>query len=174
MGGVVCGPASLIQRIYHYREITGASLSPFPAYLLLRGLKTLAIRVRQQNSSALAIARFLEAHPAVESVGYPGLESHPAHAVARNQMEGFGGMLCFTLKGGWPSVQHALPKLRYAHCAASLGGVQTFVGPPATTSHVECSAEERAALGIPEGLIRYSTGIEDPSDLIADLDQAIA
>ncbi|HKP30146.1 MAG TPA: cystathionine gamma-synthase family protein [Gemmatimonadales bacterium] len=174
MGGVVCGPAALIQKVYHYREITGASLSPFPAYLLLRGLKTLALRVRQQNTSALAVARFLEAHSAVESVGYPGLESHPAHEIAKRQMQGFGGMLCFTLKGGWPTVQRALPKLRYAHCAASLGGVQTFVGPPATTSHVECSAAERAALGIPEGLIRYSTGIEDPSDLISDLASALS
>jgi cystathionine gamma-synthase len=174
MGGVVCGPATMIQRIYHYREITGASLSPFPAYLLLRGLKTLGLRVRQQSAGALAVAQFLAAHPAVESVGYPGLESHPAHEIARRQMQGFGGMLCFTLKDGWPGVQRVLPRLRFAHCAASLGGVQTFVGPPATTSHVECSAEERASLGIPEGLIRYSTGIEDPSDLISDLEQAIS
>ena len=173
MGGVVCGPARLIQAIYHYREITGASLSPFPAYLLLRGLKTLALRVRQQNASALAVARFLRAHPAVESVGYPGLPDDPGHEIARRQMRGFGGMLCFSLKGGWTAVERALPRLQYAHCAASLGGVQTFAGPPATTSHVECNAEERAALGIPEGLIRYSTGIEDPDDLIADLKQAI-
>ena len=174
MGGVVCGPAELIQKIYHYREITGATLAPLPAYLLLRGMKTLAIRVRQQNTSALRIARFLAAHPAVESVGYPGLESDPGHEIASRQMDGFGGMLCFSLKGGWDAVKRSLPRLRYAHCAASLGGIQTFVGPPATTSHVECSAEERAALGIPEGLIRYSVGIEDPADLIADLEQALA
>jgi len=173
MGGVVCGPAKLVQKIYHYREITGASLSPFPAYLLLRGMKTLALRVRQQNESALAVARFLAAHRDVESVGYPGLESDPGHEIARRQMRGFGGMLCFSLRGGWSAVRRALPRLRYAHCAASLGGVQTFAGPPATTSHVECTAEERAALGIPEGLIRYSTGIEDPADLIRDLERAI-
>ena len=174
MGGVVCGPKSLIERIYHYREITGASLAPMHAWLLVRGLKTLALRVRQQNESALAIARFLSAHPAVASVGYPGLPADPGHEIASRQMRGFGGMLCFTLKGGWPAVKDALPRLRYAHCAASLGGVQTFAGPPATTSHVECSAEERAALGIPEGLIRYSVGIEDTADLLEDLAQALA
>jgi len=105
MGGVVCGPAELIQKIYHYREITGATLAPLPAYLLLRGMKTLAIRVRQQNASALRIARFLAAHPAVESVGYPGLESDPGHEIASRQMDGFGGMLCFSLKGGWDAVK---------------------------------------------------------------------
>ncbi len=173
MGGVVCGPDSLIKRIYHYREITGASLAPLPAYLLLRGLKTLALRVRQQNASALAVARFLAEHPAVASVGYPGLPTDPGHEIAARQMSGFGGMLCFTLKDGWPAVKRALPRLRYAHAAASLGGIQTFVGPPATTSHVECTAEERAALGIPEGLIRYSAGIEETSDLLDDLAQAL-
>ena len=174
MGGVVCGPASLVQRIYHYREITGASLAPLNAYLLLRGLKTLAIRVRQQNENALAVARFLASHPAVASVGYPGLPTDPGHEIAARQMTGFGGMLCFSLKGGWPAVKRVLPRPRLAHCAASLGGVQTFVGPPATTSHVECTAEERAALGIPEGLIRYSVGIEEQADLISDLTQALA
>ncbi len=120
------------------------------------------------------MARFLAAHPAVASVGYPGLPDDPGHEIASRQMSGFGGMLCFSLHGGWSAVKQALPRLRLAHCAASLGGVQTFAGPPATTSHVECSAEERAALGIPEGLIRYSVGIEDEADLIADLTQALA
>lgn len=174
MGGVVCGPEALVRRIYHYREITGASLAPLSAYLLLRGMKTLALRVRQQNAGALAVARFLAGHPAVAGVGYPGLPGDPGHEIAARQMRGFGGMLCFTLQGGWEAVQRALPRLRYAHCAASLGGVQTFAGPPATTSHVECTAAERAALGIPEGLIRYSVGIEDPADLVADLAAALA
>jgi len=173
MGGVVCGPAALIQRIYHYREITGASLAPMHAWLLVRGLKTLALRVRQQNQSALAVAQFLSTHPAVATVGYPGLPGDAGHEIASRQMQGYGGMLCFSLKGGWNAVKQALPRLRYAHCAASLGGVQTFAGPPATTSHVECTAEERAALGIPEGLIRYSVGIEDPTDLLDDLAEAL-
>ncbi len=144
------------------------------AYLLLRGMKTLALRIRQQNESALRIARWLEAQPDVAVVYYPGLESHPQSRDRRTQMRGFGGVLSFALDGGFDAVKRVLPRLRLAHRAANLGAVETIAGPPATTSHVECSAEERAAMGIPEGLIRYSVGIEDPDDLIADLAQAFA
>ena len=108
------------------------------------------------------------------AVYYPGLETHAHHDVARRQMRGFGGVLSFMLRGGFAAVKAALPRLRYAHRAANLGAVETIVGTPATTSHVECSAAERAAMGIPEGLIRYSAGIEDADDLIADLTQALA
>ena len=174
LGGVVCGPNDLIRAIYHYREINGAALHPMAAYLLLRGMKTLHLRIRQQNTSALQIARFLEAHPLVETVHYPGLPSHPGHTIAARQMSGFGGMLSFILKGDYDVVRRLLPCLKYAHAAANLGSVETIVGPPATTSHVECTAEERAAMGIPETLIRYSTGIEDTEDLIDDLRQALA
>jgi cystathionine gamma-synthase len=175
LGGVVCGSKMLIEQVYHFREINGATLHPMAAYLLLRGMKTLHLRIRQQNKSALKIARFLESHPGVESVFYPGLESHENHVIARRQMRGFGGMLSFMLKGNdFDAVRKFLPRLRYAHAAANLGAVETIVGPPATTSHVECSAEERAAMGIPESLIRYSVGVEDPEDLIADLDRALA
>jgi cystathionine gamma-synthase len=174
LGGVVCGRKELVQQIYHFREINGASLDPMAAYLLLRGMKTLHLRVRQQNESALHIARFLEGHPAVARVFYPGLESHPGHEIAKRQMRGFGGVLSFMLKDNtFDAVRRFLPRLRYAHPAANLGAVETVVGPPATTSHVECTPEERAAMGIPESLIRYSTGIEDCNDLIADLDQAL-
>ncbi len=174
LGGVVCGPAELVQRIYHYREINGATLHPMSAYLLLRGMKTLHLRVRQQNESALRIARFLQGHPQVAQVFYPGLETHPNHAIAARQMRGFGGVLSFILKGNsFATVRAFLPRLRYAHAAANLGSVETVAGPPATTSHVECTPAERAAMGIPESLIRYSVGIEDPEDLIADLDQAL-
>jgi cystathionine gamma-synthase len=173
LGGLVCGDPKLVARIYHYREITGATLDPMAAYLLLRGMKTLDLRVQRQNASALAIARWLQAQPAVSAVNYPGLESHPQHAVARRQMRGFGGVLSFALKGGFEAVKRVLPALQYAHRAANLGAVETVAGPPATTSHVECTAAEREAMGIPEGLIRYSTGIEDPDDLIADLRQAL-
>ena len=173
LGGVVCGSKSLIGQIYHYREITGAALDPMAAYLLLRGMKTLHLRIRQQNESALRIARFLEAQPGVSSVFYPGLESHPQHEIARRQMRGFGGVLSFMLKGGFDAVRAFLPRLRYAHLAANLGAVETIAGPPATTSHVECTPEERKAMGIPEGLIRYSVGIEETEDLIADLKQAL-
>ncbi len=174
LGGVVCGSIVLIERIYHYREITGATLDPMAAYLLLRGMKTLHLRIQQQNASALKIARFLQSHPFVESVFYPGLESHEGHNIAARQMRGFGGVLSFTLKGDdFDRVRAFLPRLKLAHLAANLGAVETVAGPPATTSHVECTREERAAMGIPETLIRYSVGIEDTDDLIADLTQAL-
>jgi cystathionine gamma-synthase len=173
LGGAACGSQSLIKKLFHFREINGAALAPMDAYHLLRGMKTLALRVERQNQSALTIARWLQRHPAVEQVNYPGLESHQHHDVARHQMCGFGGMLSFSVRGGLDAIKVVLPRLRYAHLAANLGCVETVVGPPLVTSHVECTAEERAAAGIPEGLIRYSTGIEDVSDLIADLEYAL-
>jgi len=173
LGGVVCGASDLVARIYHFREITGACLDSMSAYLLLRGMKTLHLRIARQNESALKIARFLESHPQVISVFYPGLESHEHHEIARRQMRGFGGVLSFVIRGGFDSVKSFLPRLRYAHLAANLGAVETVVGPPSTTSHVESTKKERAAAGIPEALIRYSVGIEDAEDLIADLRQAL-
>lgn len=173
LGGIVCGPKDLIQTIYHYREINGATLHPMSAYLLLRGMKTLQLRVRQQSTSAQTIAEFLLAHPMVESVYYPGLPTHVNHDIAKRQMTQFGGVLSFSLVGGFDAVREFLPHLHYAHLAANLGAVETTAGPPRTTSHVECTAEERAALGIPETLIRYSVGIEDVDDLIADLTQGL-
>lgn len=173
LGGAVCGPQDHIRRIFHFREINGAALDPMAAYLLLRGMKTLPLRIERQNQSAIQIARYLQSHSAVEQVFYPGLDSHPQHAIARQQMKGFGGMFAFSVKGGYEAVKQFLPRLRYAHRAANLGAVETIVGPPATTSHVELSSRERAAMGIPENLVRYSVGIEDPADLIADLKQAL-
>lgn len=173
MGGAVCGDTNLVEQIYHFREITGATLDPMAAYLLIRGMKTLPLRIHRQNESALRIARWLQAQPAVEAVFYPGLETHANHDIARRQMRGFGGVLSFMLRGGFEAVKHVLPRLRFAHRAANLGAVETIAGPPATTSHVECSAQERKAMGIPEGLIRYSAGIEDVEDLISDLSQAL-
>lgn len=172
LGGVVCGSRELVGRIYHYREITGATLDPMAAYLLIRGLKTLALRIGRQNESALRIARWLVEQPQVEGVFYPGLETHVHHDIARRQMRGYGGVLSFMLRGGFEAVKSVLPRLKLARRAANLGAVETIAGPPATTSHVECTPEERAAMGIPEGLIRYSVGIEDADDLVADLAQA--
>jgi cystathionine gamma-synthase len=174
LGGVLCGPGEFVRRVYHYREINGAALDPFAAYLLIRGLKTLELRVARQNENAMKIARYLEGHPAVERVFYPGLESHPQHELAKRQMQGFGGMLSFSLVGGYEAVREVLPRLQFAHRAANLGAVETTVGPPATTSHVESSAQEREAMGIPESLVRYSTGIEHRDDLISDLDNALS
>jgi cystathionine gamma-synthase len=174
LGGAVAGDPERIGRIFAYREIHGATLHPEAAYLLLRGMKTLALRVERQNASALRVARWLHDHPSVARVHYPGLPHHLGHEVAARQMRGgFGGMLSFELHGGFEAVRAFLPRLRFAHRAANLGAVETVVAPPRTGSHVELTAEQRAALGIPEGLVRYSTGIEDPDDLITDLERAL-
>ncbi|WP_205418567.1 cystathionine gamma-synthase family protein [Paraliobacillus sediminis] len=172
LGGSVCGSEELVEAIYHYREINGATLDPMAAYLLLRGMKTLKLRVDKQCENALAVAKYLQTVDIVEAVHYPGLESHPGHSIATEQMKQYGGMLSFAVKGGVDTVRHLLPKLKYANRAANLGAVETVVGPSRTTSHVECTPEERAAMGIPEGLIRYSAGIEDIEDLLDDLEQA--
>jgi len=141
---------------------------------MIRGIKTLALRVERQSENAMKVARFLKEHPFIEDVFYPGLESHENHEVAKKQMRGFGGMMSFSLKGNdFDDIRNFLPKLKYAHIAANLGPVETVAGPPRTTSHVEVSAEGRAAMGIPESLVRYSVGIEDADDLIADLSQAL-
>ena len=173
MGGVVCGSEELVRRIFHYREINGASLDAMSAFLLTRGMQTLELRVERQNASAQRIAEFLSAHPAVEAVHYPGLVSHPGHDVARGQMRGFGGVLAFEVRGGNAAMEQVVTSLKLAHRAASLGSVGTLVGPPSLTSHVELTPEQRAAAGIPEGLIRYSVGIENVEDLIADLRAAL-
>jgi len=174
LGGAICGSRTLVGRVFHFREITGACLEPMSAYLLLRGMKTLQLRVERQNQSASTIARALERHPLVAAVFYPGLPSHAQHEIARKQMTGFGGLLSFAVEGGFDAVKALLSHLRYANLAANLGAVETVAGPPATTSHVESTREEREASGVPEALIRYSVGIEDVGDLIADLEQALA
>lgn len=173
MGGAVLGDRERVEAVFRFREVNGASLDPMSAFLLTRGLKTLELRVLRHNENAMAIARFLEDHPGVEAVYYPGLESHPGHAVAARQMSGFGGVLSFSLEGGFEAVRGLLGGLRYAHRAASLGSVGTLVGPPRTTSHVELTAQERAEAGIPESLVRYAVGIENSDDLIADLEGAL-
>lgn len=174
VGGVVCGRQDLVDRVYRFRELTGPSLDPHAAHLLLRSLKTLGLRIERQNANALVLARRLEGRPGVSRVFYPGLASHPGHAVACRQMTGFGGVLSFELDGGLDAVARMLPRLRYACLAANLGQVETVAGPPALTSHVELTPAERAAAGIPEGLIRYAVGIEDVEDLQDDLDAALA
>lgn len=174
MGGLLCGNAELVKKVYQFREITGASLQADPAYMIIRGMKTLELRIERQNASALKIARYLKAHPSVVDVFYPGLETHPGHEIAKSQMSGFGGVLSFSIKGTYDSVKSFLPKLKLVHLAASLGSVSTLAGPPRTTSHVELTEEQRALLGIPESLIRYSVGIENVENLIADLEQALA
>ena len=174
LGGLVSGRADLIGKIFHYREITGGILHAEAAYAILRGLKTLALRMERSNANAMAVAGHLAQHPKVAQVFYPGLPGHPGHAIAQAQMNGFGGVLSFAPHGGFDQVRHVLDRLRLAQRAAHLGGVATTAGPPSVTSHVELSAAERARAGIPENLIRYSVGIEGIRDLLADLDQALA
>jgi cystathionine gamma-synthase len=173
LGGVICGSEKLIEKIFRFREINGATLHPMSAYLLLRGMKTLDLRIQRQNESALKIARFLKSHPFIKDVFYPGLETHENHLIAVKQMRGFGGVLSFFLDGDFEAVKIFLPQLRFAHLAANLGAVETVAAPPRTSSHVEVTSEQRAALGIPESLIRYSVGIEDPDDLCEDLSRAL-
>ena len=142
--------------------------------MILRGMKTLELRIQRHNENGMRIATYLSRHPKVDQVFYPGLATHRNHAIARKQMRGFGGMLSFSLKGGFDKVSTVLERLKFAHKAASLGSVGTLVGPPRTTSHVELTEQERANAGIPESLIRYSAGIENGDDLIGDLEQALA
>ena len=173
MGGVLAGKADLVRKVFEFREINGASLQADPAYLIARGMKTLELRIGRQNASAQRIAEYLQGHARVSEVYYPGLKTHKDHAIARRQMQGFGGILSFSLDGGYDLVKKFLPSLKLVHLAASLGSVSTLAGPPRTTSHVELTEEQRKRLGIPESLIRYSVGIENVEDLIADLDSAL-
>jgi cystathionine gamma-synthase len=173
MGGLIAGNAELIKKVYHFREINGASLQADPAYMIARGMKTLELRIERQNTSALKIATYLKGHPKIKDVFYPGLESHRGHEIAKSQMRGFGGMMSFALDGGWELVTKLLPALKLVHLGASLGSVGTLAGPPRTTSHVELSEAQRRKLGIPESLIRYSVGIENVDDLLEDLEGAL-
>ena len=174
IGGIACGKESLIKAIFDYREITGACLDPNAAFLLIRGLKTLELRVNRHNENAMQMANWLQAHPKVAKVNYPGLESHPQHPLAKAQMQGFSGMLSFTLVDKPGCVSRFLNHLQYAHIGGSLGSVDTLIGPPSVTSHAEFSAEERAALGIEDTLIRVAIGIENFEDLRQDFAAALA
>ncbi|MEO5996405.1 MAG: cystathionine gamma-synthase family protein [Chitinophagaceae bacterium] len=173
MGGLLAGKADLVKKVFQFREINGASLQADPAYMIARGMKTLELRIERQNVSALKIATYLQSHPKVQDVFYPGLETHIGHAIAKEQMYGYGGILSFALDGNYEQVKKLLPKLKLVHLAASLGSVSTLAGPPRTTSHVELTEEQRKLLGIPESLIRYSVGIENVDDLLGDLEGAL-
>jgi cystathionine beta-lyase/cystathionine gamma-synthase len=173
VAGAVIGRRDLITRITHRLNHLGGSLDPHAAFLLHRGLKTLGLRVRHQNASALAIAGFLAGHPAVATVNYPGLERHPRHARARKLFAGFGGVLSFELAGGVKAADRLIARTQLAISAPSLGGVETLITRPATTSHAGMSADQRRQLGIADGLIRLSVGIEATEDLIADLTHAL-
>ncbi len=171
-GAVVLSDDDLYEELSFIRKSTGGVLSPFDSYLTLRGLKTLAVRMRQHQENALKIADFLESHPKVAKVYYPGLKSHPQHELAKRQMRGFGGMLSFEIRGGAREAQRFVESLELFLLATSLGGVESLISIPAKMSHDYLPPEERKRLGIEENLIRVSVGIKNAEDLIGDLQRA--
>jgi cystathionine beta-lyase/cystathionine gamma-synthase len=173
VGGACIGPAHLVEKVKHKLDHLGGSMDPHAAFLLIRGMKTLALRVRHQNESTLKIARFLEEHSAIERVNYPGLESHPNHKRARDLFDGFSGVLSFEIKGGVDAAERFMQRARLPIVAPSLGGVETLMTRPATTSHSGMSPEDRARLGITDSLVRVSVGIESTEEIIEDFDQAL-
>jgi cystathionine beta-lyase/cystathionine gamma-synthase len=174
IAGVVAGPREIIDEVHRVSKFYGAVLDPHAAWLLDRGLRTLDVRVKRHNENAQKVAEWLTAQDAVARVDYPGLPSHPDHAVAEELMDGFGGMVSFVLKGGGPAADRFVSALRIALAAPSLGGVETLVSQPRYTSHVGLTREEREVTGVPDGFVRLSIGIEDASDLVADFEQALA
>jgi cystathionine beta-lyase/cystathionine gamma-synthase len=173
VAGAIIGRGDLVEKITHKLNHLGGSLDPHACFLLHRGMKTLAVRMKHQNESALRIARFLEQHPAVERVNYPGLESHPAHERAKDLFDGFSGMLSFEVGGGTEAAERFMSKTTLPIIAPSLGGIETLLTRPSTTSHSGLSPEERGSLGISDSLIRMSVGIEATEDLIEDFDRAL-
>ncbi|MGH7494156.1 MAG: trans-sulfuration enzyme family protein [bacterium] len=173
VAGCVIGRADLIEKITHKLNHLGGSLDPHACYLLHRGVKTLALRMRYQNESALALARFLESHSSVENVNYPGLESHPQHGRAKKLFRGFSGMMSFELKGGVEEAERFISRVRIPLVAPSLGVVETLITRPSKTSHAGMSQEDRRRLGISDKLIRLSVGVEATEDLMEDFKQAL-
>ena len=174
IGGVaVVNRDDLKEHLGFIQKSVGAVPSPFDCWLTLLGIKTLALRMERHSRTGLEVARYLESHPLVERVSYPGLESHPQHAVAKRQMSGFSGMVSFELIGGIPMGKKLLNACQMISLAESLGAVETMITHPATMTHVEVPVEERHARGLTDGLVRISVGIEDPDDIIADLEQAL-
>jgi len=174
LAGALIGSESLIALVRQNLWVLGAVIDPHSAYLLQRGMKTLPLRVQQQNDSALAIAEFLEAQPRVKRVWYPGLPSHPDHDVARRQMKGYGGVISFELDGDLDATSAFIDAVSIPLIASSFGGVETLIEQPALMSYYELSSEERLAIGIKDNLVRLSIGVEDTPDLMADLGGALA
>src|SRR5919107_952742 len=173
LAGAVLGSADLIDAIRGLQAVTGAIADPFTAYLLIRGLKTFALRIAQQNATAQALAEFLQSHPRITAVYYAGLATHPQHNVARRQMHGFGGVVSFEVAGDLDATSRVVDACRIPQIAPSLGGVESLIEQPALMSFYELTTEERLLVGIKDNLVRYSVGIEDSDDLIADLTAAL-
>ena len=171
-GAAILNDTAVAERLKFVQNAAGAVLGPFDCWLVLRGVKTLAVRMAKHNENGLTVARYLESHPRVRRVHYPGLPSHPQHTLARQQMTGFGGMLSFE-SGSLANARTVLKSVRLCSLAESLGGVETLISHPATMTHASVPAEDRKRIGITEGLVRISVGIEDVEDIIADLEQAL-
>jgi cystathionine beta-lyase/cystathionine gamma-synthase len=174
VGGAVVGSTDLLQRIAFYQNAAGGVPGPFDAWLTLRGIKTLAVRMEQHCSNARRLASWLAEQPPIRKIYYPGLPSHPGHDLARRQMRDFGGMISISLNGGKEAALRLLTRTKLFSLAESLGGVESLIGHPATMTHASIPAEIRQTRGIDDGLVRLSVGIEDPADLQADLQQALA
>jgi cystathionine beta-lyase/cystathionine gamma-synthase len=174
LGGAVMGTASYIEEVRRKMILWGQAPDPFACWLLERGMKTLAVRVRQQNASALALAQWCAERPEFSRVHYPGLPSHPDHAVAQATLDGFGGMMALELAGGGEAADRFVRRLTLVKHAPSLGGVDSLVSEPRYSSHAHMTSEERAAIGIPDGFLRISVGLEDVEDLIADFTRALS
>jgi methionine-gamma-lyase len=174
IGGIIIGRRSLFKALDDVIRNTGGTLGPFDAWLALRGIKTLPLRMKKHDENAMKVAEFLEAHKKVEKVHYPGLNSHPQHELAKRQMSGFGGMISFELKGGVQEGVKLMNSVKLCILAVSLGAVETLIEHPASMTHASISREERLKTGITDGLVRLSVGIEDAEDIIQDLEQALA
>lgn len=173
LGGVVAGPQGLVSLVRDLRHVLGGVLDPHAAYLLLRGVKTLDVRIERQCRTAMALAQTLEAHPRVRRVWYPGLASHPSHETARRLMRAFGGVVTFAIEGDLAAVSRVVDAMRIPRIAPSLGGVESLVEQPALMSYFELTSEERLAVGMRDDLIRYAVGLEDTDELIADVLRAL-
>lgn len=171
--GVIIGSQAFMEHAWRFHIVMGAALSPFDAWLLLRGLRTLGIRVERHNQNALAVARFFESHPRIERVNYPGLASHPQHELAREQMSGFTGIMSVELKGGYEEAESFIAALKLGAYAASLGGFETLLVHPAAMWSDTLTVDQRRAMGVNESLVRISVGLEDVQDLVADFAQAL-
>ena len=174
IAGAVAGTDQVVDEVRRLMQVWGQAIDPFAAWLIDRGMRTLTVRVRRQNEIGLAIAEWCAKQDGISKVHYPGLPSHPDHELAKRMLEGFGGMLGIELKGGVRAAERFLKALTIAAHAPSLGGVETLVSEPRLTSHASLTAEQRAQAGIPDGFLRFSLGLEDPDDLIADFAQALA
>jgi len=174
LAGVLIGKKERIEAVRQAQGVLGAIVAPQNAYLLERGLRTLALRVQKQNENSIVIAQFLEDHSQVEQVWYPGLESHPDHALAKRQMKGYGGVISFTIKGDYEDTKRFIDAMQIPYIAPSFGGIESLIEQPAIMSYFELETEDREKLGILDNLVRFACGIEDVDDLIADFAQALA